>query len=101
MKQDNCPKCDSDNIANEDAPQNGLLQLTCHDCSHQWDVKYKTHKYVLTIEFESELAVVKGKDALVQFENGLTYFVEVPNGPESINNTFVYGTGKTKLKKVS
>ena len=64
-------------------------------------MKQKTHKYVLTIEFESEMAVVKGKDALVQFENGLTYFVEVPMGKESINNTFVYGTGKTKLKKVS
>ena len=64
-------------------------------------MKQKTHKYILTIEFESEKAVVKGKDALVQFENGLTYFVEVPFGVESINNTFVYGTGKTKLKKVS
>ena len=58
------------------------------------------HKYQLVIEFESEKPVIKGKNALIQFENGLTYFVEVPNGPDSINGTFIYGTGKTKLKKL-
>ena len=31
------------------------------------------HKYQLVIEFESEKPVIKGKNALIQFENGLTY----------------------------
>jgi len=33
-----CPKCGSDNIANE-GPKNdqGSLELTCHDCSFQWE----------------------------------------------------------------
>ena len=64
-------------------------------------MKQKTHKYVLTIEFESERVVHSVRNALVQFENGLGYFVEVDERiNDSINNTFVYGTGKTKLKKV-
>ena len=28
-----CPKCQSDNIANEDE---NIDQVTCHDCSHQF-----------------------------------------------------------------
>lgn len=60
------------------------------------------HKYVLTIEFESEKAVTKHKDALIEYENGLGYFVDTPATPpfSSINETFVYGTGKTKLRKL-
>ena len=65
-------------------------------------MKKKLHKYVLTIEFESEQPVKKHADVRVQFENGLGYFVEGKDfHSNSINNTFVYGTGKTKLKKVS
>jgi hypothetical protein len=65
-------------------------------------MKPKTHKYVLTIEFESEQPVKKHADALIQFENGLGYFVEGKDfHSNSIDNTFVYGTGKTKLKKAS
>jgi len=32
-----CPKCGSENIANEE-PENdfGELEVTCHDCSYQW-----------------------------------------------------------------
>jgi hypothetical protein len=60
----------------------------------------KTHKYILTIEFESEHAVKKFADFHVQFENGLGYFVECPKLTETINTSFVYGTGKTKLIKV-
>jgi hypothetical protein len=59
-------------------------------------MKQKTHKYELTIQFESEKAMRKHKDDLIQFENGLGYFLDGP-----INHTFRYGTGKTKLKKVS
>ena len=58
----------------------------------------KTHKYQLIIEFESERAVKAICSNLTQYENGLCYFVEIPK--VSINETFVYGTGKTKLKKI-
>ncbi len=30
---DVCPKCGSDNIANENENE---TELTCHDCSYQW-----------------------------------------------------------------
>lgn len=33
---DKCPECGSDNIANEGPPEDGELEVTCHDCSHQW-----------------------------------------------------------------
>lgn len=34
---DVCPNCGSDNIANEDGPdEDNRLPVTCHDCSHQW-----------------------------------------------------------------
>lgn len=62
----------------------------------------KKHKYILTIEFESEKPVVKFSDKDgVQFENGLGYFVDTPaKRPfSSINTSFVYGSGKTKLRK--
>jgi hypothetical protein len=58
----------------------------------------KTHKYILTIEFESDGPVTKHIDPLIQFENGLGYFVE--GTQDSINNTFIYGTGNSKLVKV-
>jgi len=31
--KDNCPRCLSDNIANE-GPE---MQITCHDCSYQYE----------------------------------------------------------------
>jgi DNA-directed RNA polymerase subunit RPC12/RpoP len=31
-----CPSCGSDNIANEGSAENEGLEITCHDCSHQW-----------------------------------------------------------------
>jgi len=31
-----CPHCGSDNICNEGPPDDGQLEITCHDCSHQW-----------------------------------------------------------------
>jgi predicted RNA-binding Zn-ribbon protein involved in translation (DUF1610 family) len=34
--QDNCPNCGSDNIANEGPPEDGNLQVTCHNCAFQW-----------------------------------------------------------------
>ena len=64
----------------------------------------KTHKYQLVIEFESEKPIMKHSNALVQFENGLGYFVETlfdGKNPSSINDSFVYGTGKTALKKLT
>lgn len=65
-------------------------------------MKQKTHKYQLVIEFESEKPVSKHADHMTQFENGLGYFVETPShNLDSINQTFVYGTGKARLKKVS
>jgi hypothetical protein len=33
---DVCPECGSDNISNEDGPIDGEIQITCHDCSSQW-----------------------------------------------------------------
>jgi hypothetical protein len=36
VPQETCPKCQSDNIANEDGPADGLLHVTCHSCSFQW-----------------------------------------------------------------
>ena len=38
--KDTCPKCYSDNVANE-GPENddNTLDMTCHDCSHQWNEK--------------------------------------------------------------
>jgi transposase-like protein len=36
--KDECPNCTSDNISNEDAPNDyGQLVITCHDCSFQWE----------------------------------------------------------------
>ena len=58
-------------------------------------MKRKT-KYKLTIEFETDQPVKKVANWAVQFENGLTYFVEGGN----INEGFVYGSGRTTLKKV-
>lgn len=60
----------------------------------------KTHKYVLTIEFESERPIKATPSRLTQFENGLCYLVEPSTGAYSIEETYVYGTGKSKLKKV-
>lgn len=38
VDSDTCPKCKSSNISNEDAPHDdGSLDLTCHDCSYQWN----------------------------------------------------------------
>lgn len=58
------------------------------------------HSYKLTIKFSSEKPVKKVEDYLIQFENGLPYFMEVIQENDSINNTFIYGTGSAKLKKV-
>ena len=59
------------------------------------------HKYQLMIEFESDKPIRKHNNNMIQFENGLTYFVETIRGEnESINTSFQYGTGKTKLKKL-
>ncbi len=34
---DKCPNCGSDNIANEEGPdEEGRLAVTCHECSYQW-----------------------------------------------------------------
>jgi len=33
---DACPECGSENIQDEDAPMDGVFQISCHDCSHQW-----------------------------------------------------------------
>lgn len=35
-----CPKCCSANISNEEPPIDDSLELTCHDCSHQWIINY-------------------------------------------------------------
>lgn len=34
--QECCPDCESTYISNEDAPEDGVLTVTCHDCSYQW-----------------------------------------------------------------
>ena len=34
--QDVCPKCASNNIANENDGPCDVLVVTCHDCSYQW-----------------------------------------------------------------
>lgn len=34
--QEVCPKCESDNISNEDGPDDGRLPVTCLNCGHQW-----------------------------------------------------------------
>lgn len=34
--QEKCPNCASNNISNEDAPDNKMLDVSCHDCSYQW-----------------------------------------------------------------
>jgi predicted O-linked N-acetylglucosamine transferase (SPINDLY family) len=59
----------------------------------------KLHTYELTIRFSSEKAVDMIPSNLTQYENGLGYFVEMSK--DSINNTFVYGSGKTTLKKLT
>jgi predicted Zn finger-like uncharacterized protein len=33
---DKCPECGSDNIANEDQASDAGLEISCHNCSHQW-----------------------------------------------------------------
>jgi len=40
--QEVCPnkKCGSDNISNEGPPEDGVLFVTCHDCSTQWHEPY-------------------------------------------------------------
>ena len=53
-----------------------------------------THKYKITLEFESEVPVKKHPNDLTQFENALPYLVD-----GDINNAYVYGSGKFKLKK--
>lgn len=58
------------------------------------------HKYKLTIEFETDKPVKKHADALIQFENGLPYFVDTSDKDDSINYTFEHGTGKARLKKI-
>lgn len=62
----------------------------------------KTHKYSVTIEFESEIPVKLVDQGLVQFENALPYFLDPKSSrqKESVNNTFVYGSGKIKLKEI-
>lgn len=35
-RHDKCPQCGSDNIANEGPSCKEFLEVTCHDCSHQW-----------------------------------------------------------------
>jgi Zn ribbon nucleic-acid-binding protein len=35
--QDKCPRCgEADNICNEDAPHDGILEVICHECGYQW-----------------------------------------------------------------
>jgi hypothetical protein len=35
--QDKCPKCESDNISNEDGPDDlNRLPVTCFNCGYQW-----------------------------------------------------------------
>lgn len=38
--QDVCPKCGSDDICNEDGPDDGLLPVTCHNCGYCWSEPY-------------------------------------------------------------
>ncbi len=57
------------------------------------------HKYQLIIEFESDKPVKIQPAYGIQYENALGHFV-FNNGYDSINSTFIYGTGKTKLKKL-
>lgn len=33
---DTCPSCGSSNVSNEDGGTEFGLQISCHDCSHQW-----------------------------------------------------------------
>jgi transposase-like protein len=46
-----CPKCDSENISNEDGPRDGGLEITCHDCSNQWvdDDRYKQESMIKSL----------------------------------------------------
>jgi hypothetical protein len=62
-------------------------------------MKLKKHKYKLVIEFETEKAVKMQESRMIQYENCLEYFVYVPNLKHSINETYIYGTGKARLKK--
>lgn len=55
----------------------------------------KTHKYQLTITFESEKPLRVIDNGLIQFDNGLDHFV---NG--EMGSNFVPGTGIAKLKKL-
>jgi hypothetical protein len=60
----------------------------------------KTYKYKLTVEFESEVPVKLYPEKLgIQYENGLPYFVESRIDTESVNSSFIYGSGKRKLTK--
>lgn len=59
----------------------------------------KKYKYQLIIDFESEEKIKKWSNDLIQYENGLIYFVDVLKQPNSINNTFIYNSGKSKLKR--
>lgn len=38
-KLNTCPKCGSDNIANEGPSEDSQIEITCHDCSNQWTEK--------------------------------------------------------------
>ena len=60
----------------------------------------KTHRYQMTIEFETEHPLKAVNNSLIQFENALPYFAEVTKAKESLNNSFVYGSGKMKIKKL-
>jgi hypothetical protein len=58
----------------------------------------KPKKYQLVITFESKTPIKghsKADQGLLQYENGLGYFVK-----GDVNNSFVYGTGTAKLSKV-
>ena len=60
----------------------------------------KKYKYELTVTFESEVPLKAVDSQLVQFENGLPYFADAKDEGESLNDSFVYGSAKAKLKAV-
>lgn len=63
-------------------------------------MKKQKNKYILTVKFETENLLNEIDPDLIQFENGLPYFVETKNKGRSVNNSFVYGSGKIKLSLV-
>jgi RNA polymerase-interacting CarD/CdnL/TRCF family regulator len=63
--------------------------------------KIKTYKYQITVDFETtEPLKAYGQKDSVQFENGLPYFAEATKAGTSLNDSFVYGSGKIKMKKL-